>query len=85
MHNRDHKYLIVAGVVKDRERKAGNQSPSDIGSFNGSGLRKLKDAIRGLLDSIKKIHTKTLDSGLIETRDSNFSSEASGWKITFIA
>jgi hypothetical protein len=38
-----------------------------------------------LLDSVKKIRTKAFHSGLIETRGFQLSSEASGWKITFIA
>jgi len=68
MHQRDDKYLIVAGVIKDRERKAPNQSPSYVGSFNGSGFRRLQNTIRGLLDSVKKIPTKAFNFGLIETR-----------------
>src|SRR5258708_673588 len=68
MHQRYDKYLIVAGVIKDRERKASNQSPSYVGSLNGGGFWKLKDTIRGLLDSVKKIRPKAFDPDLIETR-----------------
>src|SRR6266404_5121529 len=68
MHQRDDEYLIVSGVIEDCERKSGNQSFADIGFHNGSGLRKLKNTIGGLLDSLKKIRTKAFNSGPIETR-----------------
>jgi len=66
MHDSGYENSVGLDFVKEAERKARNQAPTDIRSLDGAGFRRLPDALSRLLDRCEKVETQTFGFRFVE-------------------